>query len=208
MRRRSQLFAKGISLRLPSTSSQVQTSSSKNQHITSMNHQWSSTPPDGGAVQEFFSSLSQLFPNVHFNQNYNNSILSFSANWCEHLVVWICCIHFDRFDEAVSSNNAIDISISLCITVSTDPIEMETVHIVPDVDRAYADVVLTNVICGNIVTVCSADGNIYVRRLCRCAALYNDFFVYYQLSTIYTLSQTAQPLQIREGSEYLCRPSL
>ena len=74
---------------------------------------------------------------------------------------------------------------------------METVHIVPDVDRAYVDVVLTNVICGNIVTVCSADGNIYVRRLCRCAALYNDFFVYYQLSTIYTLSQTSQPLQIR-----------
>ena len=80
---------------------------------------------------------------------------------------------------------------------------METLHIVPDVDRAYADVVLTNV----IVTASSADGNIYVRRLCRCAALYNDFFVYYQLSTIYTLSQTAQPLQIREGSEYLCRPS-
>ena len=63
MRRRSQMFVKGTSLRslLPSTSSQVQTSSSKNQHITSMNHQWSSTPPDGGAVQEFFSSLPQLF---------------------------------------------------------------------------------------------------------------------------------------------------
>ena len=78
----------------------------------------------------------------------------------------------------------------------------------PDADRAYVDVLLTNEICGNIVTVCSADGNIYVRRLCRCAALYNDFFVYYQLSTTYTLSQTAQPLKIREGSEYLCRPSL
>ena len=85
---------------------------------------------------------------------------------------------------------------------------MATTHNVPDAYRVYVDVVLTNVICGNIVTASSADGNIYVRRLCRCAALYNDFFVYYQLSTIYTLSQTAQPLQIREGSEYLCRPSL
>ena len=85
---------------------------------------------------------------------------------------------------------------------------MAATHYVKDVNRAYADVALTNEICGKIVTVCSADGTIYVRRLCRCAALYNDFFVYYQLSTIYTLSQTAQPLQIREGSEYLCRPSL
>ena len=40
---------------------------------------------------------------------------------------------------------------------------METVHIVPDVDRAYVDVLLTNVICGNTVTVSLADGNIYVR---------------------------------------------
>ena len=79
---------------------------------------------------------------------------------------------------------------------------------VPDVHRACVDVLLTSVICRNIVTVSSADGNIYVRRLCRCAALYNDFFANYQLSTIYTLSQTSQPLQITEGSKYLVRPSL
>ena len=85
---------------------------------------------------------------------------------------------------------------------------MTTAHNVADVDRAYVDALLTNVICGNIVTVCLADGNIYVRRLCRCADLYNAFFVNYQLSTIYTLSQTSQPLQIKEGSEYLFRPNL
>ena len=92
-------------------------------------------------------------------------------------------------------------------TSSTHLIEMATTHNVPNVNRAYVDVLLANVICGNIVTASSADGNIYVRRLCRCAALYNDFFVKYQLSTIYTLSQTSQPLQITEGSEYLCRHS-
>ena len=42
---------------------------------------------------------------------------------------------------------------------------MATTHNVKDVNRAYVDVLLTNVICGNIVTVSSADGNIYVRRL-------------------------------------------
>ena len=92
-------------------------------------------------------------------------------------------------------------------TSSTDLIEMATTHYVKDVNRAYVDVLLTNAICGNIVTASSADGTIYVRRLCRCTALYNDFFVNYQLSTIYTLSQTAQPLQITEGSKYLCRHS-
>ena len=72
---------------------------------------------------------------------------------------------------------------------------MATTRNVDYADRAYVDVLLTNMICGNIVTASSADGNIYVRQLCRCAALYNDFFVNYQLSTIYTLSQTSQPLQ-------------
>ena len=84
-------------------------------------------------------------------------------------------------------------------TSTTDLIEMATTHYVKDVNRAYVDVLLTNAICGDIVTASSADGNIYVRRLCRCAALYNDYFANYQLSTIYTLSQTALHLQITEG---------
>ena len=41
---------------------------------------------------------------------------------------------------------------------------MATTHNGKDVNRAYVDVLLTNVICGNIVTTNSADGNIYVRR--------------------------------------------
>ena len=86
----------------------------------------------------------------------------------------------------------------------TDLIKMSATHNVPNVNRAYVDVLLTNAICGNIVTASSADGNIYARRLCRCAALYKDSFANYQLSTIYTLSQTSQPLQITEGSKYLC----
>ena len=42
---------------------------------------------------------------------------------------------------------------------------MATTYNVKDVNRAYVDVLLTNVICGNIVTTNSANGNIYVRRL-------------------------------------------
>ena len=42
-------------------------------------------------------------------------------------------------------------------TSSTDLIEMTTTHIVPDVDRVNVDVLLTNVICGNIVTASSTD---------------------------------------------------
>ena len=42
---------------------------------------------------------------------------------------------------------------------------MSTTHNVPNVNRAYLDVLLTNVICRNIVTTNSADGNIYIRRL-------------------------------------------
>ena len=103
-----------------------------------MNHQWSSTPSDGGAVQVFFSSLSHLFSNVHFNKKYNKSILSFSANLCEHLLVIICCIHFLRFDETLNSDNAIIILIGLSITVLTDPIEMATTHYVEDVNRSLA----------------------------------------------------------------------
>ena len=77
----------------------------------------------------------------------------------------------------------------------------------PDVDRAYVYVLFTIVICVNIATANSADGNIHVRRLCRCAALHNDLFVNYHLSTIFTLSQTSQPLQVTVGSEYLRRHS-
>ena len=80
-----------------------------------------------------------------------------------------CCIHFGRLDEAVISDNAIDISIGISKTSSTDPIEMATAHNVPHVNREYVDMLPTNVICGNIVTTGSADGNIYVRQLCRCA---------------------------------------
>ena len=100
-----------------------------------------------------------------------------------------CCINFDRFDEADISDNAIDISIGESTKCSTDPIEMATKHNVPHVNRAYVDMLPTNVICGNIVTASSADGNIYVRRLCRCAALYIVLPVNYQLTTIYTRSQ-------------------
>ena len=73
VRRRSQLFVKIISLRslLHSTRSQVQTSSPINQLITSMNHQWSSTTLDVGAVQELFSSATQLFSNIFLNPRYN-----------------------------------------------------------------------------------------------------------------------------------------
>ena len=42
-------------------------------------------------------------------------------------------------------------------TSSTDNIEMATTHIVPDVDRVNVDVLLTNVICVNIVTASSTD---------------------------------------------------
>ena len=42
---------------------------------------------------------------------------------------------------------------------------MATTHNVKDVNRAYLDVLLINVICGNIETTCSADENIYVRQL-------------------------------------------
>ena len=118
-----------------------------------------------------------------------------------------CCTNFDRFDEADISNNVNDISVGISKTSSTDPIEMATVHNVPNVNRAYVDMLPTNVICGSIVTASSADGNIYVRRLCRDAALYNDLLVNYQLTTIYTLSQTSQPLQITEGPEYVFQNS-
>ena len=37
-----------------------------------------------------------------------------------------------------------------------------TTHNVPCVDRAYVDVLLTNVNCGNIVTASSADRKTYV----------------------------------------------
>ena len=80
-----------------------------------------------------------------------------------------CCIHFGRLDDAVISVNVIDISIGISKTSSTDPIEMATTHNVPNVNRAYVDMLPTNVICGNIVTTGSADGNIYVSQLCRCA---------------------------------------
>ena len=83
-------------------------------------------------------------------------------------------------------------------------IEMATTHSELDVNRAYVDVLLTNVICGSIVTVSSADRNIYVRRLCRCAALLNDFFVICQISTTCILSKTSKTLQISEGLEYHC----
>ena len=42
-------------------------------------------------------------------------------------------------------------------TSSTDTIEMATTHYVKDVNRAYVDVLLTNAICGNIVTASSTD---------------------------------------------------
>ena len=71
-----------------------------------------------------------------------------------------CCIHFGRLDEAVISDNAIDISIGISKTSLTDPIEMATAHNVPHVNRAFVDMLPTNVICGNIVTASSADGNI------------------------------------------------
>ena len=67
------------------------------------------------------------------------------------------CINFGRFDEAAISDNAIDISIGVSITSSTDPIEMALMHNVSDVNRAYVDMLLTNVICGNIVLASSAD---------------------------------------------------
>ena len=69
-----------------------------------------------------------------------------------------CCINFDRFDEAVISDNAIDISIGVSTICSTDPIEMATAHNVPHVNRAYVDMMPTNAICGNIVTTGSVDG--------------------------------------------------
>ena len=67
------------------------------------------------------------------------------------------CINFGRFDEAAISDNAIDISIGVSITSSTDPIEMALMHNVSDVNRAYVNMLLTNVICGNIVLASSAD---------------------------------------------------
>ena len=84
---------------------------------------------------------------------------------------------------------------------------MAETHNVPGVNRSHVDVLLTNVIYGNIVTASSADGNIYVRRLCLCAAPYNDLFVNCQLFTTCTMSQTSQSLQITVGSGCLCRHS-
>ena len=40
---------------------------------------------------------------------------------------------------------------------------------------AHVDMLLTKMILGIIVTASSADGNIYIRRLCRCAA-FIDYF--------------------------------
>ena len=67
------------------------------------------------------------------------------------------CINFVRFKEAAISDYAIDTSIGVSITSSTDPIEMALMHNLSDVNRVYVDMLLTNVICGNIVLASSAD---------------------------------------------------
>ena len=85
-------------------------------------------------------------------QNYNIRVRNAIVN-----IVNGRCINFGRFDEAAISDNAIDISIGVSITSSTDPIEMALMHNVSDVNRAYVDMLLTNVICGNIVLASSAD---------------------------------------------------
>ena len=204
IRRRDQLFVKKISLRslLPSTSSQVQTPSPVTQHIPSMNT-GPLDPLDVGAVQEVFSSPSPQFSSLYSNTSSSPSVpvlhppsfLPLLPDIMEpefhqlgvriqHLNVRVrdaivtnpngCCIYFGRFDEVVISDTTIDTPDGVSITSSPDPIEMAITHNVSDVNRAYVDMLLTNMIRGIIVTASSADGNIYVRRLCRCAA-----FVYY-----------------------------
>ena len=85
-------------------------------------------------------------------QNYNIRVRDAIVN-----IVNGRCINFGRYDEAAISDNAIDISIGVSITSSTDPIEMALMHNVSDVNRAYVDMLLTNVICGNIVLASSPD---------------------------------------------------
>ncbi|KAH9285023.1 Interferon regulatory factor 4 [Echinococcus granulosus] len=203
VRRRDQLFVKKLSLRslLPS-SSQVQAPPLLPQHIHSVNT-GPLDSLDVGAVQEVFSSPSPQFSGLHSIPINSPSIpvlhppsfLPLLPDIMEpefhqlgvriqHLNIRVrdaivtnpngCCIYFGRFDEVLASNPATDTADSISITSSPDAIEMAITHNVADENRAYVDMLLSNMTRGIIVTASSNDGSIYVRRLCRCAV-----FIYY-----------------------------
>lgn len=203
VRRRDQLFVKKLSLRslLPSSSSQVQATPLL-PHIHSVNT-GPFDSLDVGAVQEVFSSPSPQFSGFHSSPINSPSIpvlhppsyLPLLPDIMEpefhqlgvriqHLNIRVrdaivtnpngCCIYFGRFDEALAANPSTDPPDSISITSSPDAIEMAITHNVADENRAYVDMLLSNMIRGIVVTASSNDGSIYVRRLCRCAV-----FAYY-----------------------------
>uniref|UniRef100_A0A0R3X3C6 IRF tryptophan pentad repeat domain-containing protein n=1 Tax=Hydatigena taeniaeformis TaxID=6205 RepID=A0A0R3X3C6_HYDTA len=203
VRRRDQLFVKKLSLRslLPS-SSQVHAPLLLSQHVHPVNAS-SLDSLDVGAVQEVLSSPSPQFSNLNSNPMTSPSIpvlhppsyLPLLPDIMEpefhqlgvriqHLSVRVrdaivtnpngCCIYFGRFDEALAANPVADPPDSISITSTPDAIEMAITHNVADENRAYVDMLLSNMIRGIVVTASSSDGSIYVRRLCRCAV-----FAYY-----------------------------
>ncbi|KAL5970336.1 Interferon regulatory factor 2 [Taenia solium] len=202
VRRRDQLFVKKLSLRSLLPSSQVRAAHLLPQHVHSVNT-GPLDSLDVGAVQEVLSSPSPQFSGFHSSPVNSPSVpvlhppsyLPLLPDIMEpefhqlgvriqHLNIRVrdaivtnpngCCIYFGRFDEALAANPATDPPDSISITSSPDALEMAITHNVADENRAYVDMLLSNMIRGIIVTASSNDGSIYVRRLCRCAV-----FAYY-----------------------------
>lgn len=85
-----------------------------------------------------------------------------------------CCIYFSWYDEHSFSKTRSGILDGFSITSSPDPIEVVMTHDVADEHRPFVTMLLENMVQGVILTADSGTGDMYLRRLCRCAA-----FVYY-----------------------------
>ncbi|KAM3173419.1 hypothetical protein ACTXT7_012548 [Hymenolepis weldensis] len=195
VRRHNQIFVKKLSLR------SLQPSSSQGQPITRVlvpQQALNSGQPDSldvGAYQDVLSSPSSLQNSTNSVTFLQPTVLPLLPDIMEpelhqlgvriqHLHYRLkdvivtnpngCCIYHNWYDEQSLSKAQEGTLDAFSITSSPDPIEVMMTHDVADEHRPYVTMLLDNMVQGVILTADSTTGDVYMRRLCRCAA-----FIYY-----------------------------
>ncbi|KAM7533630.1 hypothetical protein Aperf_G00000127302 [Anoplocephala perfoliata] len=204
LRRQNQFFVKKLSLRSlqPSSSVQAQTAPAVILPHLKPPNSGPLDPLDVGAFQEVLSSPSTQISRTHLSSVASPSVAVLQPTFSpllpdimepefhqlgvriQHLHCRLkdvivtnpngCCIYFSWYDEHSLSKTRSGIFDGFSITSSPDPIEVVMTHDVADEHRPFVTMLLENMVQGVILTADSGTGDMYLRRLCRCAA-----FVYY-----------------------------